>query len=180
MTPRGAVVFLTGLSGAGKSTIAAGLVDQLRRDHPEREVTILDGDELRRRGSADLGFDPASRAIQVERAATIAAGLAAEGAIVITALIAPFAAARARARELIEPVAPFLLVWVRVPLGVAEGRDVKGLYARARRGEINDFTGISSPYEDPGDADLTVDTDATTVEAAVGLVTARLEAVLAS
>jgi sulfate adenylyltransferase len=99
--------------------------------------------------------------------------------IAITALIAPFAAARARARELIEPVAPFLLVWIRVPLAVAEGRDVKGLYAKARRGEIQEFTGISSPYEDPGDADVIVDTDALTVDAAVELVLARLEAVLA-
>lgn len=154
-------------------------MERLRASHPRREITVLDGDELRRRISADLGFDAASRAAQVERAARIAADLAGRGAIVVTALIAPFAAARARARELIEPVAPFLLVWIRVPLAVAEGRDVKGLYARARRGEIEEFTGISSPYEDPGDADLIVDTDALTVDAAAELVLGKLEAVLA-
>lgn len=167
------------MSGAGKSTIAAALAERLRTAEPGRAVTILDGDELRRRGSADLGFDAASRAIQVERAARIAADLAAHGEIVLSALIAPFTAARARARELIEPAAPFLLVWVRVPLAVAEARDVKGLYARARRGEIDDFTGISSPYEEPGDADLVIDTNAVTVDAAVDAILGSLEALLA-
>lgn len=179
---RGAVVFLTGLSGAGKSTIARALAEELRRTagpaNEGREVALLDGDEIRRHLSADLGFDPGSRAANVERVATIAAQVAARGGIAITALIAPFEAARRRAREIVEPNGAFLLVHVRVPLDVAEARDPKGLYARARAGEIPEFTGISSPFEDPPAADITVDTAALSVGEAVGAIRVALEGVL--
>jgi sulfate adenylyltransferase len=178
--PRGAVVFLTGLSGAGKSTIAAAVADRLRERHPEREVAILDGDELRRHVSSDLGFDAASRSANVERAARIAAQLANEGAIVVAAVIAPFDVARRSARAIVSAVATFRLVWVQAPLAVAEARDVKGLYARARRGELADFTGISSPYEEPLDADLVVDTSTLSVEACADAVLALLEGALAA
>ncbi len=164
----GVVVFLTGLSGAGKSTIAEALAADLRA--AGEPVTVLDGDELRRHLSADLGFDRASREANVQRAAEIAAELAAEGQIVIGALISPFDRSRRRARELVEPTAPFLLVYVRTPLDVAEARDVKGLYARARAGEIPDFTGIDSPYEEPQDAELVIDTVSTPVPDAVALI----------
>jgi len=164
----GVVVFLTGLSGAGKSTIAEALAADLRA--AGEPVTVLDGDELRRHLSADLGFDRASREANVQRAAEIAAELAAEGQIVIGALISPFDRSRRRARELVEATAPFLLVYVRTPLDVAEARDVKGLYARARAGEIPDFTGIDSPYEEPQDAELVIDTVSTPVPDAVALI----------
>lgn len=176
---RGAVVFLTGLSGAGKSTIAAALADALRSDG-RADVSIIDGDVLRAQLTTDLGFDRASRERNVEQAATLAAERAAAGGLAITALIAPFASARRRARELIEPVAPFLLVFVHAPLEVAEGRDPKGLYKRARAGEIPDFTGIDSPYEAPEDADVTIDTTRTSVPEAVALIRAALARRLAT
>jgi sulfate adenylyltransferase len=170
----GAVVFMTGLSGAGKTTIAEALAADLEAEG--RPVSILDGDELRKHISADLGFDAASRERQIQRAAELAAERAAAGEIVITALIAPFDAARRRARATVSAVAPFHLVWVRTPLDVAEARDPKGLYRRARAGEIADFTGIGSPFEDPTDADVTIDTTATTVDDAVRLIRGVLSA----
>jgi sulfate adenylyltransferase len=171
----GAVVFMTGLSGAGKSTIAEALAESLRADG--REVTILDGDELRKHLSADLGFDAASREANVRRAAELAAQLAAEGQVVICALIAPFDRSRREAREIVSPVAPFLLAWIRAPLEVAEARDPKGLYVRARRGEIPDFTGIDSPFEEPTDAEVVIDTASTNVQEAVGTLRAALAAI---
>ena len=169
----GAVVFLTGLSGAGKSTIAEALAADLRA--MGREVSIIDGDVLRQHVSADLGFDATSREANVRRAAELAAALAAEGQVVISALIAPFEGSRRDARAIIEGVAPFLLVYVSTPLGVAESRDPKGLYKRARAGEIADFTGLDSPYEPPADADLVLDTSIVPVEVSVALIRALLE-----
>ena len=159
------MVFLTGLSGAGKSTIAEALAASLRE--AGREVTVLDGDELRKHLSADLGFDRASRERNVQRAAEIAEELAKDGRVVVSALIAPFAASRRAARELVERSAPFHLVYVSTPLEVAEARDPKGLYRRARAGEIPEFTGIDSPYEPPTDADLVIETTRTSVDEAV-------------
>ena len=169
----GAVVFLTGLSGAGKSTIAEALAASLRE--AGKEVSIVDGDVLRREASADLGYDAASREANIRRAAEIAARFAAEGQIVVSALIAPFERSRREARRIIEPVAPFLLVYVSTPLDVAEARDPKGLYRRARAGEIADFTGIDSPYEAPPDADLVLDTSITPVPESVVRIRSLLE-----
>lgn len=169
---RGAVVWLTGLSGAGKSTIADALADALRAEG--RDVSIVDGDELRR-SSAHLGFDAASREANIRRAAEIARDQARDGAIVIAALIAPFERSRHEAREIVTGTASFLLVWVRTPLEVAEARDPKGLYARARAGEIPEFTGIDSPYEEPTDADLVIDTTLTLVPDAVARIRDALE-----
>jgi len=169
---RGAVVFLTGLSGAGKSTIADALAAHLRAEG--RIVTIIDGDVLRQHVSADLGFDTASRETNVRRAAELAAGFAADGQVVISALIAPFERSRREARRIVEPVAPFLLVYLSTPLEVAEARDPKGLYRRARAGEILDFTGIDSPYEPPSDAELRIDTSSTGVADAVTAIRAAL------
>ena len=171
----GAVVFLTGLSGAGKSTIAEALAESLRE--AGQDATIIDGDVLREHVSADLGFDAASREANVRRAAELAAGLAAEGQVVISALIAPFERSRREAREIVESAAPFLLVYVSTPLDVAEERDPKGLYRRARAGEIPDFTGIDSPYEPPMDPDLVIDTTSTSVAGAVAQVNAALRRV---
>jgi sulfate adenylyltransferase len=169
----GAVVYLTGLSGSGKSTIAEALARHLRNEG--RTVEIVDGDVLRARDSAPLGFDRASRALQVQRAAELAAEQAGGGATVISALISPFEGARRDARDLIEGSgAPFFLVHVSTPLEVAEARDPKGHYRRARAGEIRDFTGIESPYEPPVDADLVIDTTTTPVDEAVELLRALL------
>ncbi len=171
----GAVVLFTGLSGSGKSTIARGLVEALA-DDGSRGVTLLDGDEVRQSISAELGFDIASRERNVERIGWVAALVARHGGIAVAAPIAPFAASRACVRAMAEPHGPFLLVWVNTPLDVCEARDRKGLYARARSGEVADFTGISSPYEAPGDADLVIDTAVTGVDWAVEAIRARLDA----
>jgi sulfate adenylyltransferase len=165
----GTVIYLTGLSGAGKSTIADALAARLRAE--DRAVEIVDGDVLRQRETANLGFDRASREAQMRRAAQIAAESAAGGVLVVSALISPFDAARQEARAVIEDAgARFFLVFVNTPLEVAEARDPKGHYKRARAGEIPDFTGIDSPYEAPADPDLVIDTTTTSVDEAVDLI----------
>ena len=161
---RGVVVFLTGLSGSGKSTIAAALAADL--EAAGRRVSIVDGDELRR-ASAHLGFDAASREANVLRGAELAEERARVGDIVIAALMSPSERSRRLAREIVERSAAFVLVYVRAPLEVAEARDPKGLYARARAGEIKDFIGIHSPYEEPTDADVVIDTTTASVPDAV-------------
>jgi sulfate adenylyltransferase len=174
---RGAVVLLTGLSGSGKSTVARALAAEL--DDEGLHTTLLDGDEVRHHLSKGLGFDRASRELNVERIGYVASLVAHHGGIALAAPIAPFASGRARVRELAEAAgAAFVLVHVSTPLEVCEARDRKGLYAKARRGEIPDFTGISSPYEAPDDADLVVDTSVTDVPDAVAAVRAALERAL--
>jgi sulfate adenylyltransferase len=162
---RGATILFTGLSGSGKSTIARALAETLRGDG--YRVTLLDGDAMRRAFSADLGFDRASRNTNLARIGEAAAREAASGQIVIAAPIAPFNEGRAAARAAASAVAPFLLVYVSTPLEICEARDRKGLYAKARSGEISDFTGISSPFEVPTDADLSI--DASKIEIAVAV-----------
>jgi len=176
---RGAVVFFTGLSGSGKSTIARALADELE-DRGPRRVTLLDGDEVRQHLSADLGFDAASREINIERIAYVASLIAAQGGIAIAAPIAPFAIGRNLARKLARRHGAFLLVHLDTPLAVCEARDRKGLYARARAGLITDFTGISSPYEEPDDADVVIDTTAIDVVDAVRVVREALERAFAA
>ena len=149
----GTVVFFTGLSGSGKSTVARALHDALEH-RSSREVTLLDGDDVRRKLSAGLGFDPAGRAANVERVSWVAALLARHGGIAITALIAPFIEGRTAARAMAADHSDFLLIWVSTPLDECERRDRKGLYAQARAGQLTNFTGIDSPYEAPDDADL--------------------------
>jgi adenylyl-sulfate kinase len=162
----GSVVYLTGLSGAGKSTIAEALAADLRA--AGRPVEIVDGDVLRALETANLGFDRASREAQMRRAAELAVELAAGGTTVVSALISPFEAARRAARETIEASGTrYFLVYVSTPLEVAEARDPKGHYKRARAGEIRDFTGIDSPYEPPTNPDLVIDTTTTSVPDAV-------------
>lgn len=170
---KGAVVFFTGLSGSGKSTVAAALAELLR-DEGARGVTLLDGDAMRRSISAGLGFDRASRNTNVQRLGVAAAEVARAGGIGIAAPIAPFTEGRALAREAAAGL-PFLLVHINTPLEVCEQRDRKGLYAKARAGEISDFTGISSPYEAPLDADLTIDASAVSANDAAELVKERLK-----
>jgi len=162
---RGATILFTGLSGSGKSTIARALAETLRNDG--YRVTLLDGDAMRRAFSADLGFDRASRNTNLARIGEAAAREAASGQIVIAAPIAPFDEGRATARAAASAVAPFLLVYVSTPLEICEARDRKGLYAKARSGEISDFTGISSPFEVPTDADLSIDASEMEITVAV-------------
>ena len=170
----GAVVFFTGLSGSGKSTIARALADDLADGGPRR-VTLLDGDEVRQHLSRGLGFDAESRDINIDRIAYVASLVAGHGGIAVAAPIAPFDAGRRAARALVEPHGTFLLVHVSTPLEVCEARDRKGFYARARAGAIPEFTGISSPYQVPTDADVTIDTTDTSVEDAVRQVREALE-----
>lgn len=152
----GRVILLTGLSGSGKSTIAKALAEELARVDP-RPVTLLDGDEVRLVLSSGLGFSREDRELNVRRIGWVAAIVARHGGIAVCAPIAPYAAMRAEMRSRAEDVGRFLLVHVATSLEVCEKRDRKGLYARARRGEIPHFTGVSDPYEEPEDADVVVD-----------------------
>jgi sulfate adenylyltransferase len=162
---RGFVVFLTGLSGSGKSTIARSLADILA-ERGDRKVSLLDGDLVRQLLSAGLTFSRADRDLNIARIGFVAAEVARHGGIAICAPIAPYAAARARVREMVSEVGDFLLIHVATPLEVCEARDRKGLYAKARAGLIGQFTGISDPYEEPQDADLVIDTSVMTREQA--------------
>ncbi|MBO4162355.1 adenylyl-sulfate kinase [Micromonospora antibiotica] len=164
---RGLVVFLTGLSGSGKSTIARGLADLLR-EQGERTITLLDGDVVRRELSAGLTFSRADRDANVRRIGWVAAEIARHRGVGICCPIAPYAQARAAVREMARSAgAGFLLVHVATPLEVCEQRDRKGLYARARAGLLTGMTGIDDPYETPTDADLVVDTTGQSIEEAV-------------
>lgn len=171
---RGLVVFFTGLSGSGKSTIARGLVDRLHET--ERTVTLLDGDVARRMLSAGLGFSPEDRDLNIRRLGWVGAEVARHGGVAVLAPIAPFACTRAEVRRMVEAHGDIVLVWVSTPLSECERRDRKGLYAAARRGEIAEFTGISSPYEEPADADVVLDTTTMGVDEAVSAVWEHLRA----
>lgn len=150
---RGFVLWMTGLSGAGKSTLAELLAREFRwRGH---KVEVLDGDEVRQHLSKGLGFSREDRDTNVKRIAYVAKLLARHGVIVITAAISPYREARAWARREIKD---FVEVYVKCPLEVCAERDVKDLYKKAMAGEIQAFTGVSDPYEEPEQPDITVDT----------------------
>jgi len=157
---RGFVLFLTGLSGSGKSTIARDLRDALA-ERGDRRVSLLDGDVVRRLLSAGLTFSREDRDLNIARIGYLAAEIARHGGIAICAPIAPYAAARAQVREMVSETGDFLLIHVATPVEVCEARDRKGLYAKARAGLIDHFTGVSDPYEEPTDADLVIDTSVT-------------------
>ncbi len=159
---QGAVLLFTGLSGAGKSTVARAVVETITARSLRRTV-LLDGDDVRQELSSGLGYDRADRERNLTRIAWVAARIAEVGGLAVCAPIAPFASARQAMRERVEPKSPFLVIHVATPLKVAEARDRKGLYAKARAGLIPDFTGIDSPYEEPDDADLVIDTSRTGV-----------------
>jgi len=166
---RGLAIFFTGLSGSGKSTIARGLAEALT-ERGDRTVSLLDGDQVRHLLSAGLTFSRADRDLNIARIGYVAAEVARHGGIAICAPIAPYAKARAAARQMVTEVGDFLLVYVATPVEVCEARDRKGLYAKARAGLLPGFTGVSDPYEEPGDADLVLDTSAMTRQQAVGAV----------
>jgi sulfate adenylyltransferase len=166
---RGLVLFLTGLSGSGKSTIARDLSDILS-ERGDRQVSLLDGDMVRQLLSAGLTFSRADRDLNIARIGFVAAEIARHGGIAICAPIAPFAAARAQVRQMVSEVGDFFLIHVATPVEVCEARDRKGLYAKARAGLIGQFTGISDPYEEPADAELVLDTSALTRTEAVAAI----------
>ena len=166
----GWVLWFTGLSGAGKSTITGLVAAELARRGVPLEV--LDGDEVRTHLTAGLGYSRADRDTNVLRIAWVAGKLSAHGVGVITAAISPYAEARAQARAL---CTNFIEVHVDAPLAVTERRDVKGLYAKARSGQIADFTGVSDPYEPPAAPDLHLRTDSEPPAASAARVLAYLE-----
>lgn len=167
----GWIVWLTGLPASGKSTIAVELERELFARG--RQVSILDGDNLRHGLCADLGFSEADRTENVRRAGEVAALIAGAGLIVIAAFISPYRAGRAAARAA-APGGRFLEVYVNAPIAVCEARDTKGLYAKARAGEVPDFTGISSPYEAPANPEIELRTDRQSVEECVAAIIAAL------
>jgi len=153
MASNGFCLWFTGLPSAGKTSIAKALIPLLK----ERgwNIELLDGDEVRRGLSADLGFDRAGREAHAGRVAFVAKLLARNNAIPIVALISPYASSRARARN---EIVRFVEIYVSTPVEVCEQRDVKGLYKKARRGELKEFTGVSDPYEVPEHPEILVDT----------------------
>lgn len=158
---RPATVWLTGLSGAGKSSIAYAL-EALLFD-AGRPVYVLDGDNLRRQLNSDLDFSAQARKENIRRSAEVARMMNDAGLLVIAAFISPYRADRAMAAEIIGPD-DFIEVHVSTPVAVCEARDAKGLYARARAGQIADFTGVSAPYETPLAPALSLDTGSATLE----------------
>jgi adenylylsulfate kinase len=167
------VLWFTGLSGSGKSTLAHAVEEQLHRSG--LNTFVLDGDNVRHGLCSDLGFSDADRKENIRRIGETAKLLVEAGIITLTAFISPFQAERAVARNLI-PQGDFIEIHCFCPLAVCEQRDVKGLYKKARLGEIKDFTGISSPYEEPQNPELRIDTSQLTLEQNVEQVISQLRA----
>jgi adenylylsulfate kinase len=152
-TAEGFCIWLTGLPSAGKTTIARELVPRLKA--MDRNVELLDGDEIRKGLSADLGFDRLARETHAGRVTFVAKVLARNGAIPIVALISPYRSSRARARA---EIGRFVEIYVNTPIEVCEERDVKGLYKKARAGQVKDMTGVDDPYEPPETPDIIIET----------------------
>jgi len=170
---RGAVIWLTGLSGAGKSTIAQALERELfqRAMH----TYVLDGDNIRHGLNSNLGFAPDDRVENIRRVSEVAKLMADAGTVVITAFISPYRMDRSRAREIaLESNAEFIEVFVDAPLAVCEARDPKHLYKKARAGQIREFTGIDAPYEAPEDPEIVVHTDRQNVDESVATILEQL------
>ena len=170
---RGAVIWLTGLSGAGKSTIAQSLERNLF--HRGMHTYVLDGDNIRHGLTSNLGFSPDDRMENIRRVSEVAKLMADAGTVVITAFISPYRMDRRRAREIaLEGNAEFIEVFVDAPLEVCEARDPKNLYKKARAGEIREFTGIDAPYEAPDDPEIVVHTDKQTVDESLATILEQL------
>lgn len=165
----GFTLWFTGLSGAGKSTLAEIVQQRLRE--MGRRVELLDGDEIRKNLSQGLGFSKADRDANILRIAFVARLLSRNGVVAITAAISPYRAIRDQARA---EISNFVEVFVDCPLEVCEQRDVKGLYKKARSGEITQFTGISDPYEAPEHPEIHLHTDAENLEQDVEIIFTRL------
>jgi sulfate adenylyltransferase len=170
---QGFTVFFTGLSGAGKSTIANALRAKLM-EIGGRPVTLLDGDAVRKHLSSELGFSREHRNLNVLRIGYVASEITKNSGIAIAAPIAPYAAARRQVRDLIEPFGGFIEVHVATPIEECERRDRKGLYKLAREGKIKQFTGIDDPYEAPVSPEVRIDTVALTPDQAADLILRKL------
>ena len=171
---QGFTVFFTGLSGSGKSTVANVLLVKLL-ELGGRPVTLLDGDIVRKNLSSELGFSKEHRDINILRIGFVASEISQNGGIAICAPIAPYERVRREVRQSIDGVGGFVLVHIATPLEVCELRDRKGMYAKARAGIIKEFTGISDPYEEPTDADVSIDTTEISPEEAANQIMLHLE-----
>lgn len=171
---QGFVLFFTGLSGSGKSTIANALMVKLM-ELGGRRVTLLDGDVVRQNLSSELGFSREHRDLNILRIGYVASEIAKNGGIAICAPIAPYAVTRRKVRELVEETGGFIEVHVSTPLETCEQRDRKGLYAKARAGVIKEFTGISDPYDEPENAEITIDTRDLSPDHAAHRIVVKLE-----
>ena len=160
---QGLTLFFTGLSGAGKSTIANAVFSKLL-EIGGRSVSLLDGDIVRKHLSSELGFSREHRNLNVRRIAYVASEITKNGGVAICAPIAPYNELREEAREMIKPHGTFILIHIATPLDVCEQRDRKGLYAKARAGLLDQFTGISDPYEVPANPEITIDTSNISIE----------------
>src|SRR6188472_4552951 len=171
--PDGFTLWFTGLSGAGKTTIAEIVGPELEKRG--RIVEYLDGDAVRQHLSKGLGFSKEDRDTNIERVGWVASRITRQGGAVITAAISPYKATRQQARDWVEPVGTFVEVYVKASVEECARRDVKGLYEKAFKGEITEFTGVSDPYEEPVNPELVVDTEELEPEEAAALVVGKLE-----
>jgi adenylyl-sulfate kinase len=171
--PGGFTLWFTGLSGSGKSTIAHLVGPEL--DRRGLVVEYLDGDNVRTHLSKELGFSKEDRDTHIDRVGWVASRLTRQGGVVIAAAISPYEATRRAAREMVDEVGTFVEVYVKASVEECAKRDVKGLYEKAFRGEIKEFTGVNDPYEEPTDPELVLDTEAHTPEESAALVVAELE-----
>jgi adenylylsulfate kinase len=170
---RGVILWLTGLSGSGKSTLAHAVEERLFE--MGCNTYVCDGDNIRHGLCGDLGFSPEARVENIRRIGEVAKLFMDAGVIALTAFISPYRADRDTARRLVR-AGDFIEIYCRCTLEVCEGRDVKGLYRKARAGEIKEFTGISAPYEEPEQAEVVLDTEAESLERCVDQVIAYLAA----
>jgi adenylyl-sulfate kinase len=169
----GFTLWFTGLSGSGKSTIAHLVGPEL--DRRGLVVEYLDGDNVRTHLSKELGFSKEDRDTHIDRVGWVASRLTRQGGAIITAAISPYEATRQKAREMVEEVGTFVEVYVKASVEECAKRDVKGLYEKAFRGEIKEFTGVNDPYEEPSNPELVIDTEAHPPAESAALVVAKLE-----
>ncbi|MCY3768043.1 MAG: adenylyl-sulfate kinase [Gammaproteobacteria bacterium] len=170
---RSVITWFTGLSGSGKSTLAHAVEEELHRRGIR--TFVFDGDNVRHGLCGDLGFSEEDRTENIRRIGQMAKLFIESGTIALTAFISPYQVDRQRVRRIVDYDEDFLEIYCECPLEVCENRDVKGLYQRARKGEISNFTGISSPYEEPENADLTVNTSMLNLDQCVEKVIGLLE-----
>ncbi len=163
---QGLTIFFTGLSGSGKTTLAKALLAKLMSEG-KRNITLLDGDVMRKMLASELGFTKADRDLNIRRIGFVAAQVTKTGGMALCAAIAPYANVRNENRHLISQSGAYIEVYISTPLAECEKRDTKGLYAKARRGELNGLTGVDDPYEVPNNAELTIDTAQLSIEESV-------------
>jgi adenylylsulfate kinase len=172
LSQRGCTIWLTGLSGSGKSTIAVAAEQALAKKG--RLTYILDGDNIRHGLNANLGFSPADRSENIRRIGEVSKLFTDAGIIVFTSFISPYRADRDAVRKIMGE-GDFIEAWVQASVDTCESRDVKGLYKKARAGEIKDFTGISAPYEEPLKPEVVLDTNGQSVDQSVTALVAYLQ-----